>query len=221
LKTKRGVGGGTWAHWQLALSYAQYLSPELHLAVNQVFKERLEETLNPELGIERSRERARRTWKAQGKDETWISTREQGIDSRKGYVDTLVTHDVKPGHQIGQCTNKIYKGVFGKDKSEIEADLRAKNPNLPKQVNIRDHAKRSSLMAIGLAEALASEEIEEFDIRGVRDCAQVSFDKGMSVRKALEDSRSKAPKIKPVTQPQPEVAKKTLAEIRTSLTGRS
>jgi hypothetical protein len=195
LKTKRGVGGGTWAHWQLALSYAQYLSPELHLAVNQVFKERLEETLNPELGIERSRERARRTWKAQGKDETWISTREQGIDSRKG--------------------------VFGKDKSEIEADLRAKNPNLPKQVNIRDHAKRSSLMAIGLAEALASEEIEEFDIRGVRDCAQVSFDKGMSVRKALEDSRSKAPKIKPVTQPQPEVAKKTLAEIRTSLTGRS
>ena len=36
LKTRRGEGGGTWSHWKLALSYAQYLSPELHLSVNQV-----------------------------------------------------------------------------------------------------------------------------------------------------------------------------------------
>jgi hypothetical protein len=29
--TLRGRRGGTWAHWQLALSYARYLSPPFHL----------------------------------------------------------------------------------------------------------------------------------------------------------------------------------------------
>ena len=36
-QSKRGVGGGTFAHWQIALAYAKYLSPELHMAVNEVF----------------------------------------------------------------------------------------------------------------------------------------------------------------------------------------
>lgn len=28
---------GTYAHWQIALAYAKYLSPELHMQVNEVF----------------------------------------------------------------------------------------------------------------------------------------------------------------------------------------
>jgi hypothetical protein len=197
-KTTRGKHGGTWAHWQIGLAYAKYLSPELHLAVNQVFKERLEETINPELGINRSRERARKSWDKQGHDKEWIDEREKHIDTRKFYVDTLLDHDVKPGGEVGHCTNKIYKGIFNKDKTEIEQGIRAKKPGLPQKINIRDHAKRSSLAAIGLAEALASEEIDEHDIRGISDCAKTSFDKGLSVRLALNDSRSKAPK-----KPQP------------------
>jgi hypothetical protein len=39
LETRRGrYTGGTYAHWQLALAYAKYLSPKLHLAVNDVFR---------------------------------------------------------------------------------------------------------------------------------------------------------------------------------------
>lgn len=220
LKTRRGVNGGTWAHWQLALSYAQYLSPELHLAVNQVFKERLEETIDPELGITRSRERAKASWKNQGHDDQWISKREQYIDTRKVYTSTLIEHDVKPGHEIGQCTNKIYKGIFNKNKSEIEQGIRENKPNLPKKINIRDHAKMSSLAAIGLAEALASEEIDEFDVRGIQDCAQVSFDKGLSVRKALEDSRSKAPKKTEPKAFNAESHKKGIAGLRDALKGK-
>jgi len=38
LETKRGRAvGGTYAHWQIALAYAKYLSPELHMAVNEVY----------------------------------------------------------------------------------------------------------------------------------------------------------------------------------------
>ena len=33
LETTRGRTGGTYAHWQIALAYAKYLSPELHMFV--------------------------------------------------------------------------------------------------------------------------------------------------------------------------------------------
>lgn len=40
--TKKGKGGGTVAHWQIALAYAKYLSPEFHMWCNQVVRERME-----------------------------------------------------------------------------------------------------------------------------------------------------------------------------------
>lgn len=191
LKTKRGVGGGTWAHWQLALSYAQYLSPELHQVVNQVFRERLEETIDPELGISRSQERARKAWKAQGKTDEWIEKREQGKYIRESYVSTLISHEVKPGAEVGHCTNQIYKGLFFKDSTEIEDGLRKSHPNLPKKINLRDHVKLSSLAAISLSEALSSEKIEEINALGVDSCAKISREKASSVRLILDDSRSR------------------------------
>jgi len=42
LVPKAGRNGGTWAHWQIALAYAQWLSPELHMACNEVFKQFME-----------------------------------------------------------------------------------------------------------------------------------------------------------------------------------
>lgn len=38
----RGVGGVTWAHWQIGLAYAKYLSPEFHMWCNTVVRERME-----------------------------------------------------------------------------------------------------------------------------------------------------------------------------------
>ena len=40
--TVRGHGGGTWAHWQLALSYGRYLSPPFHLWCNTVVRAAME-----------------------------------------------------------------------------------------------------------------------------------------------------------------------------------
>jgi hypothetical protein len=217
LLKKRGANGGTWAHWQLALSYAQYLSPELHQVVNQVFRERLEETIDPELGINRGRERARKTWSRQGLDSKTIVERERGIDTHKIYINVLIDHDVKPNYELGICTNKIYKGIFNKDAAEIKEDLRKNNPGLPKNINIRDHALRSSLAGINLAEALASEEIEDSDVRGVSNCSQVSFEKGLSVRLAINDSRSKSSKKqKPIviSEEKKESHKQNIKELR-------
>jgi phage antirepressor YoqD-like protein len=41
-ETKEGRGGGTWAHWQLGLAYAKYLSPPFHAWGNQVIRDRME-----------------------------------------------------------------------------------------------------------------------------------------------------------------------------------
>jgi hypothetical protein len=43
----RGNGGGTWAHWQLALSYARYLSPPFHLWCNTVLRAVMERQEGP------------------------------------------------------------------------------------------------------------------------------------------------------------------------------
>lgn len=42
IKTTKGKGGGTWAHWQIALAYAKYLSPEFHMWCNQVVRAHME-----------------------------------------------------------------------------------------------------------------------------------------------------------------------------------
>lgn len=38
----RGVGGNTWAHWQIAFAYAKYLSPEFHAWCNTVVRDHIE-----------------------------------------------------------------------------------------------------------------------------------------------------------------------------------
>ncbi len=42
LESTRGAYGGTWGHYQVALAYAKYLSPEFHIWCNEVVKERIE-----------------------------------------------------------------------------------------------------------------------------------------------------------------------------------
>lgn len=48
--TLRGRLGSTWAHWQLALSYARYLSPQFHLWCNVVVRSAMEHLDGPEGG---------------------------------------------------------------------------------------------------------------------------------------------------------------------------
>jgi hypothetical protein len=45
--TVRGHQGGTWAHWQLALAYARYLSPPFHLWCNTVLRAAIERRDGP------------------------------------------------------------------------------------------------------------------------------------------------------------------------------
>lgn len=48
---KRGKGGATFAHWQIGLAYAKYLSPEFHMWCNQVVRERMEGVKAPATAV--------------------------------------------------------------------------------------------------------------------------------------------------------------------------
>ena len=48
--TARGNGGSTWAHWQLALAYARYLSPAFHAWCNAVVRNAVERFGGPPQG---------------------------------------------------------------------------------------------------------------------------------------------------------------------------
>jgi hypothetical protein len=66
---KSGRNGGTFAHWQIALAFAKFLSPALHMQVNEVYarykagdatlaEEVIEKVENPD-DLERIERRAR------------------------------------------------------------------------------------------------------------------------------------------------------------------
>ncbi len=38
IKTTEAAVGGTWAHWQLGMAYAKYLSPSFHVWCNSVVR---------------------------------------------------------------------------------------------------------------------------------------------------------------------------------------
>lgn len=42
MEKRQGKGGGTFAHWQIALAYAKYLSPEFHMWCNTVVRDHME-----------------------------------------------------------------------------------------------------------------------------------------------------------------------------------
>jgi hypothetical protein len=48
IQSRQGRYGGTWAHWQVGLAYARYLSPEFHAWTNTVVRERMEGRAQPQ-----------------------------------------------------------------------------------------------------------------------------------------------------------------------------
>lgn len=167
LKTTRGKGGGTWGHWQIALEYARYLSPEIAIWTNQVVKERLEEERNPELALTRGQERAIRGWKRQGKTDEWISRRLRAIDATKIDNRVLAKHG-DDNLVFPMCADALNQGVIGMKAKEFkEAN------NLPAHAPTRDHLTDIQLAEITLASLVSCQRITENNVRGNDLCANV------------------------------------------------
>ena len=179
LKRTQGRSGGTFAHRQIALAYAEYLSPEFNDIVDNIFRESLQETAEPELGLRRSMERAVNSWKAMGHDNDWIVRRLKGIDQRNEFNATLGAHGVRET-DFETCSDAIYQPILQGTEAEIK-----ERTNLPAKANLRDMLSELELLSIEFAEALAECNIKQKGAFGKEACAKEANRAGEAVMVAL------------------------------------
>lgn len=168
--TTRGKGGGTWAHWQIALAYAKYLSPALHMQVNEVYArfKAADVTLAADIAERASPEKAE-----------WLARRTAGIVARKSLTSTLARHGVQ-GKGYADCTNAIYVNVLGAKKSQV-----VQQRGLPAGANLRDHMDAEQLVATAMSEIVARKRIVRGDAQGNDRCAAECFGAARSVMQLI------------------------------------
>jgi hypothetical protein len=181
LTSMRGKGGATWAHWQVALAYAKYLSNEFHFFVNEAFKEWAEEKANPDLKADRAIAGYRR----HGRGDAWISARIEGKLVRRELTDCLKEHQVE-GAGYALCTDSINVPVLGGTAKEVKERM-----GLPARVPLRDRLKVSELAGLRFAELLAEEQIVEEQASGNAECADVCLRAGKAVGEAFQSVKKK------------------------------
>ena len=181
LKTKAGRYGGTYVHKSIALAYAKYLDPKIHVLVNEVFFERVEEEKNPDLIVDR----AISTYTKKGYTPEWISKRITGKAARNEFTSTLKRHGVS-GDGYQRCTNAMYIELYGKDANGVR-----EKKGIPQKSNIRESMSLLELQAIQFAETLAKEDIEHNRRYGNEECATVSNQAARVVKESINKFRNR------------------------------
>jgi len=169
-KTARGKGGGTFAHWQIALAYAKYLSPELHMQVNEVYARYKagDVTLAADIADRASPE-----------DTLWLAKRVQGKVIRHEFTDTLRDHGVT-GKGYAQCTDALNKHIVGGTAVAVR-----KERGLKKRETLRDSMSIHELVAMSMAEIVASNRIDRESVTGNKRCESVCDQSAASVKNLL------------------------------------
>jgi hypothetical protein len=167
LRSETGRNGGTYAHWQIALAYAKYLSPKLHMEVNEIFMraKKGDVTLSEEIAD-----------KASPEDQEWLKKRMDVKVARNHLTGTLKAHGVTR-HGYPLCTDVINKGLFGQSAKEIQAERGVKRT--------RDAMNSEELTCIQLVEITAARKIKEQKAKGDFECAKVCDDVAVRIKEAI------------------------------------
>jgi len=181
VRTVVGRNGGTWAHFKLALAYAAYLNPKFHAWMLHVVQERFEEMQNPELGLERSRERAIKTWEKQGKSQSWIDARLRGIHLRNALSTFISSRCQNEKNPHGVITNSMYVGAFG----NTAAGLREERGLTPK-ANMREALEEHELLLVMAAESATMRKAEADRVWGRDQLAQIANKSGKAMSDAFQ-----------------------------------
>lgn len=127
----------------------------LKLWLALVGRERLDESADPELGLFRSFERTIADYRSQGKSESWIEARVQGIVTRKQFVEALAAAVLQaPTTIYVEATENLYKGLWQRTTAQLRGELK-----ISQRENPRDHFGEYALIYTRLAEKLASEKL--------------------------------------------------------------
>ena len=145
----------------------------------QVGRERIEETIDPELTIDRALE----TYLKKGYNREWINQRLQAIQVRKELTDEWDARGVQMGKEYAILTDEITKAWSGMNTRQY------KNLKGLKKENLRDNMTTLELVLNMLAEATTTEISKQKAPEGLRENVEVARSGGKvagDARKAIE-----------------------------------
>ena len=151
----------------------------------EVGKERIDETVDPELTIDRALE----TYLKKGYTREWINQRLQAIQVRKELTDSWQDHGVKEGREYAILTNEISKAWSGMTTRQYK-DLKGL-----KKENLRDNMSTTELILNMLAEAATKDIAESTNPQGLEENKKVANRGGNiagNARKEIEAETGKA-----------------------------
>ena len=145
----------------------------------QVGRERIEETIDPELTIDRALE----TYLKKGYSREWINQRLQAIQVRKELTDEWDARGVQMGKEYAILTDEITKAWSDMNTRQY------KNLKGLKKENLRDNMTTLELVLNMLAEATTAEISKQKAPEGLRENVEVARSGGKvagDTRKAIE-----------------------------------
>lgn len=135
-------------------------SEPIKLWLAKVGQERIDEMVNPEIALNRSRE----YWKKHGRSEKWIQQRMMGQETRNKLTDYWKSAGVEEGNEFAILTNIIHK-----EWSDLGVQDHKKLKNLDKMANVRDHMSEAELIFTALAELSTRQIAENMEATGLEE----------------------------------------------------
>lgn len=130
----------------------------------EVGKERIDETIDPELIIDRALE----TYLKKGYTREWINQRLQAIQVRKELTDSWQEHGVTEGREYAILTNEISKAWSGMTTRQYK-ELKGL-----KKENLRDNMSTTELILNMLAETATKDIAESTNPQGLEENKKVA-----------------------------------------------
>ena len=165
--------------FRIIMSIPSPKAEPLKIWMAQVSTQTIEETENPELGIERMRE----LYKAKGYTDEWIERRMQTIETRKQLTNEWKNRGVQEGTEYSILTAIIAKGTFGLTPTEHK-DL--KGITKPTE-NLRDHMTPLELIFTALGEEVTRSLAIKNDVQGFEENHEMAQKGGVEAGKARKN----------------------------------
>lgn len=139
--------------------------------------ERMKETADPSLSIDRARE----NWQKLGHSDKWIQQRMTGQETRNKLTDYWKEHEITKDEEYEILTNIIHQewsGLSVKEHKQLKG---------LKSQNLRDHMSEAELIFTALAELSTRQVAENTNATGMKENKQAAKIGGNISKRARED----------------------------------
>lgn len=139
--------------------------------------ERMKETADPSLSIDRARE----NWQKLGHSDKWIQQRMTGQETRNKLTDYWKEHEITKDEEYAILTNIIHQewsGLSVKEHKQLKG---------LKSQNLRDHMSEAELIFTALAELSTRQVAENTNATGMKENKQAAKIGGNISKRARED----------------------------------